>query len=127
MGKPFDFGEQLKELRKGKKMTLSDVGKHIGKTSSSISCYESNRKQPPIDVLIDLANLYNVSLDYLVGFDRKESIQIAHLTDSQRIIFHLLAEEFASDSVRNNDGLNQCQQKILALLMKEFSKINHTK
>ncbi len=61
------LGERLKTLRKEKNLTQEQLAKiiHVGKVS--VCCYEKEVRTPSIDTLIDLANIFNVSLDYLVG------------------------------------------------------------
>lgn len=63
------FGKRLKELRKNAKMTQQELGDQINVTKVSICCYENGVRIPSLETLIDLANLFNVSLDYLIGQD----------------------------------------------------------
>lgn len=58
---------RLKELRKEKKLTQSDVAKHLGISIQAYSHYELGTAEPTIDNLIKLAKYYDVSVDYLIG------------------------------------------------------------
>jgi len=60
-------GERLSELRKDKGMLQKDVASYIGVCTKSISLYEQERVAPPDDIKIKLAELFNVSVDYLLG------------------------------------------------------------
>ena len=64
------LGRRLKELRKKTKMTQQELGDKISVTKVSICCYEKGTRVPSLETLIDISNLFDVSLDYLVGNDR---------------------------------------------------------
>lgn len=61
------FGENLREFRKSKSLTQNELAKIVGVSRQAIASYESQRREPCIDVLIKLANSLNVSIDKLVG------------------------------------------------------------
>lgn len=117
----FDFGERLRQLREQHNLSQEEMGRRVGRSKPVISNYENNLKKPTLDVLIDIAALYNVSLDYLIGFEKKEMISIEGLSNTQKEIVHHLLCEF-KDKNQQAIGLNEHQQSILCLLIKEFSK-----
>ena len=61
------FAQRLKELRKQHKLTQRAVAEHLGITEQSYQIYEYGHNNPGLDRLIELADFYDVSLDYLVG------------------------------------------------------------
>lgn len=117
----FDFGLRLKELRETKKMSQGDLAKKINKSKSVISGYENNVKTPPIDVLVNLALIYNVSLDYLLGIDKKEMIYIDDLSERQKNLIHNLLLEFNDNKRKAFSGLSDLQHNILNDLLVEFT------
>ncbi|CUH95398.1 hypothetical protein P22_1468 [Propionispora sp. 2/2-37] len=62
------FGERLNYLRKANKLKAEELADIVGVKRRIIFLYEKNESKPSYDVLIALANYFNVSLDYLVGF-----------------------------------------------------------
>ena len=60
-------GERLKQLRKNKKITQSELGEKINVTKVSISGYESGNRTPDTDTLQKIADFFEVSTDYLLG------------------------------------------------------------
>ena len=62
-------GNRLKELRKNKGLTQSELCNLLGVTKASICCYEKETRTPPVETIIDMMTLYNVSSDYLIGAD----------------------------------------------------------
>ena len=63
----FNFGQHLKELRKAKGVTQKQLAIDIGASERGIQQYELGARKPTYDMLIALADYFNVSLDYLVG------------------------------------------------------------
>jgi transcriptional regulator with XRE-family HTH domain len=61
------FGKKLLEARKRKGLSQSDVAKVLNTKGPAIGRYERDEMKPSIDVATKLANLLDVSLDYLVG------------------------------------------------------------
>lgn len=58
---------KLKEIRKTAKLTQNDIANVLGITREAYGMYESGKRQISLKVLDDLAQYYNVSIDYLVG------------------------------------------------------------
>ncbi|MBQ4155544.1 MAG: helix-turn-helix transcriptional regulator, partial [Clostridia bacterium] len=57
----------LKELRKAKGLTQGQVAIYCDITEKTYQNYELMTREPKVSILIRIADLYNVSLDYLVG------------------------------------------------------------
>ena len=60
---------KLRELRKNAGYTQQEIGNMIGVAKSTVSLYESGVYEPDIGTLKKLADIFNVSLDTLVGHD----------------------------------------------------------
>lgn len=63
----FNFGIHLKQLRKSRNVTQKQLAIDIGASERGIQQYELGERKPNYDMLIALADYFNVSLDYLVG------------------------------------------------------------
>ena len=61
------YFERLKSLRKELKMSQSDIGEILGIMQIVYSRYERGAGTIPVEHLIKLAELYNVSIDYILG------------------------------------------------------------
>lgn len=61
------FSNRLKILRTSKNLTMEQLGKEVDSTKGTISNYENGNKKPSLDMLIKLADYFDVSIDYLVG------------------------------------------------------------
>ena len=61
------FRKRLKELRVEKKISQKELAVIIGTNNSSICDWECGRSEPNIDTIIKLAELFDVTTDYLLG------------------------------------------------------------
>lgn len=64
------FQTALVEQRKLNRLTQRDVAKHLDIAQSSYIRYENGKSEPTLENLVKLADLFDVSVDYLLG--RKE-------------------------------------------------------
>lgn len=62
-----NFSERLMQLRKEKGFNQKYLATYMGVSQVSISNWERGFKEPNFQVLKDLANLFGVSCDYLLG------------------------------------------------------------
>ncbi|MDK2807654.1 MAG: hypothetical protein PWP24_387 [Clostridiales bacterium] len=60
------FGKNLERIRKGKKISQAKLGEMLGLTQQMVSSYEKDLSSPNVDVLIKIADYFNVSIDSLV-------------------------------------------------------------
>jgi len=60
-----EFKTRLKELRKNSPYTQKDIAGKLGISVSAYQYYESGKNEPNIENLKRLANLFDVTLDYL--------------------------------------------------------------
>ncbi len=65
--KILSIGARLKQLRKGNDLTQTQLALHLGVTYQSYQAYEYGKALPSIEIIIDLALLYDVSTDYILG------------------------------------------------------------
>ena len=64
-------GEILKEQREKLGLSQSIVASKINTSHQNISRWESGKIMPSIDFCVKLADLYGISLDELIGRDKK--------------------------------------------------------
>ena len=61
------LGERLTFLQAERQLLKKDIAAAAGLSLMGYYRYERGERQPPADVLIALADYFDVSLDYLVG------------------------------------------------------------
>ena len=64
----------LKETRIDKGLTQEEVADRIGLTRQAVSAYESGKRQPGIDILMKLAEIYEVNIENLL-YGKKDVIE----------------------------------------------------
>jgi len=68
------FIKRLKELRARDKLSQADLAKLLNVAAGTIGMWETGERNPDRMMLIKIADLFNVSLDYLAGRPTKEAI-----------------------------------------------------
>ncbi len=61
------LGRRLKGLRQQKGWSLNEMGRYLGVTKQAVSRWESGERIPAIEVVCQIADLFQVSVDYLLG------------------------------------------------------------
>lgn len=64
------FGQRFQRLRKGKNLTQEEVANRLNVTPQAVSKWENDISSPDISLLNYLADLFNISLDELLGREK---------------------------------------------------------
>ena len=83
---------RLKELRKLKNTTQTEIAELIGVKQQTYNGYENNKFQPDIETLIKLADYFDVSIDYLVERRHNNKVDLSNLSETQKNIINLTKE-----------------------------------
>lgn len=62
-----NLGQRLKELRQENGYTQKEIAQKLGLNSVTYLHYEKEQREPPLSLLADIAKLYGVTVDYLLG------------------------------------------------------------
>ncbi len=81
-----DFSQRLKKLRKEKHLTQAQVAACVGVTASMVSSYETDIRLPSYDVMIRIANLFGVTVDYLLCREDRRLLDISFLNDEEAAV-----------------------------------------
>lgn len=63
------FAERLRKLRLENNLTQKELGEILGYSTSTITNWENNRREPCFNCLIDIALFFHCSIDYLIGLE----------------------------------------------------------
>jgi len=61
------FSERLKRVREDKGLTMPQLADNLGISKQAINGFEKGTSNPSLDILCKLANLFDISVDYLLG------------------------------------------------------------
>ena len=88
------LGTRIKELRKEFGLSQVELALRMEVTKQTISNWENENIQPSIDMLVDLANVFNVTTDYLLGLDDVPRLSIEGLPLSFAAHLAQIIEDF---------------------------------
>jgi transcriptional regulator with XRE-family HTH domain len=93
-----DFGKKISQLRAERGLTQSALSDVLGVSRALIHAYESGKRNPSYENLMQIALLFGVSMDWLFGNTDNKSgtptIDIASLNNPQINIIRELVSEF---------------------------------
>lgn len=100
-----EFSERLKKLRKQAQLTQVDVAEKLGISQPAYASWERGVKKPTQENLVKIAQVLNVSVDYLVGNseEKLDNIELLFrmsskgLTEEEKEIFKKELIEFMKE------------------------------
>lgn len=106
------FGTRVKDLREKEGLSMEQLAIDLGVTKSRVNMWENNGTIPRGDVLVQLANHFNVSIDFLLGNDDNSAISKSNsqLSSLQRNLGKL-----------NEADLNKAEGMLKAVFMDIFN------
>jgi transcriptional regulator with XRE-family HTH domain len=94
-----NLGTRIQELRKQKEMTQNDLSKKIEISMTQLVRYENKGVQPPADVLKKIADVFGVSIDYLVNGNTSEKAE--NTLSDNKLLQHFKAVENMNEDDKN--------------------------
>lgn len=85
-----ELGEKLKALRTENHLRQDQVARLVNVEKSSISMYETGMRQPSYTTLVRLADVFNVSTDYLLGRTNSSPVDLSGLTAAEAAMINQL-------------------------------------
>lgn len=61
------FGNRLRSLREDNDLNSEELASRLHITTRALNYYENNMREPSFPLLIQIADFFNVSADYLLG------------------------------------------------------------
>ncbi len=105
------FAKRLSQLRAEKGLTQDEVAEVLGCKRTTICNYETGYSEPRMIELIRLAELFDVSIDYLTGYTKTKQIENEELTSAEKELLHDFAQ------------LSQIDQEKIIAITKTFVKV----
>lgn len=83
---------RIKQLREEKGLTQTELAKRLGITRSSVNAWEMGISVPSTQYIVELAEMFRVSTDYLLGVEFTATIDIGGLTQEDVQLIHGIVE-----------------------------------
>ena len=85
------IAEKIKMLREKNKLTQTELAKSLGISRSAVNAYEQGISTPSTQYVVELAQLFGVSTDHLLGIDSTSTISVSGLTERDvEIVYSLV-------------------------------------
>ena len=96
------FGTRFQKLRKKYNMTQEDVAQRVNISAQAVSKWENDLSAPDISLLPDLAEMFHISLDELLGRDipRTELLPKEQRKNIDEMLFKISVDSAEGDRVR---------------------------
>ena len=77
------LNETIKRLRLARGLNQVEFAKAMGVSKQCVSNWENDNVMPSIEMLVKIADYFNVTTDYVLGRTEKITIDVSKLTDEQ--------------------------------------------
>ena len=93
---------KLKELRKAHNLKLKEVATMLNIAVSTYNGYELEKTQPSFDILIKMADFFKVSVDYLIGHQSNNLLDISGYPEETKNLLHTIMklDNFQAERVK---------------------------
>lgn len=99
------MGNRIGELRRNKGLTLKEMGKLLNIRDNTLSQYETGKREPQLGMMIELANFFGVSLEYLMGKTDKRDYPLDTDDDALDLLEKLENKEISYYNVSSETSL----------------------
>ena len=83
--------DRIKGLREKQGLTQSQLAKKLGLTRSCVNAWEMGISVPSTQGIVELAAIFDVSTDYLLGIDRTASLSVEGLQEEDvQMVYDLI-------------------------------------
>ena len=90
------IAERIKELREEKAWTQTELAKILGVTSSCVNAWEMGISVPSTQYVVELASLFHISTDFLLGVEATASVSVEGLSDEDIQLVHTIIDHLRS-------------------------------
>ena len=109
--------ERIKQLRKKKGISQSELAELIGVKTNTVSTWERGTRKPDFEALNLLSNYFEVSFEYILGSSDKEEARVKPTQDElDELALSALADELY-DHVKKYSMLSNKSQKMIDALI----------
>ena len=85
------IADRIKFLREQQKMTQTELAKRLGITRSSVNAWEIGISVPSTQYIVELAEIFHVSTDYLLGVNSTAVIPATGLSEEDmQMVYQLI-------------------------------------
>ena len=95
-----NLAEILKKLREKQGLTQKELADKLNSSASRVSMYEQNRREPDLETIIKISNIFDCTIDYLLGNEKEKPVQMNRQYNLSPFEFDLLKAYWSKPEVR---------------------------
>ena len=95
--------DRIKALRESRGWTQAELARRMNMTRNGLNSWEQGLSMPSPQSLVDLARLFSVSTDYLLGVEKHNTVNVTGLDEKDVALIAQLAERLRS-AAKNNEN-----------------------
>ena len=84
--------DRIKALREARGWTQAELARRMNMTRNGINSWEQGLSMPSSPSLVDLARLFSVSTDYLLGVENYSAVNVTGLNEEDVALLAQLAD-----------------------------------
>lgn len=84
------IADRIKDLRETKGLTQAEFARFLGVSRASVNAWEMGISTPTVDRIVDIAQFFHVSTDYLFGIENQIFIDISSLNQDEKELVNRL-------------------------------------
>ena len=92
------IGDKIRELRENAGYSQAELARRLSVTRSSVNAWESGLSTPTAVYIVELAKLFRVTSDYLLGLDTSSTLNLSGLSEEELHLIYSLLDYFQKHS-----------------------------
>ena len=97
---------RIGELRREKGLTLKKMGEELKIRDNTLSQYETGKREPQLGTMQEIADFFNVSLEYLMGKSDKRDYKIETHEDAINLLEKIHSKEIKYSNLSRSTSIN---------------------
>lgn len=97
------IGDTIRSLREKTGYSQSELARRLSVTRSSVNAWESGLSAPTAVYIIELAKIFHVTSDYILGLDTSSQLNLSGFNEREVKILYSLADYFSSKKDKQNE------------------------
>lgn len=120
------IGKRIRKIRKENNLSQKQLAKKLSVSQATVGHYEKNKRNPSIDNLIKLADIGNVSLDWLIT-GKKGNIKINNMVSEKKSNYKTSEYKTLIEILENDKKLKELIFNLVTDLKKTKSDLKNIK
>ena len=114
---------KIRELRRERGLTQIEFGKLINISASTIALWETGKREPDIKKLKEIANIFNVTTDYLLDNEKENLVDLDIDVNKKNLKMNII-EMIGRNGDRKTFIVDDLKMKEIELIARNLKKVD---